>query len=433
METLLLQIPPEARFLPVITSFVENSSECLGMDPAGRMGLTLAAEELFMHMTGILRTQEDLEIRCMKGSCYVRIDFLFQARKVDLKVFNITSRLSLEDEEQLEEMGLFLAARSVDRFRFSRENNGRMCLSIVKEKAYSPARKIPAVSVPHMTDFTVRPPDQAETKTFSEMTVSCYPAHAVPSFLRYPGKLADMVAGDECRVAAAFGPMGTLGGGVCWRWTGATTVEMYGPYLFDPDADSAMSDDLLEACLNALARTRCVNLVCRYATPGLPSEQFQALGTVSLKSVEGDREQTAYFREIREDLGSHAWCHPLLEDFLQKEYQRLVLPREVRTYTHHGEELPRHAVLTAEFDHEAGSVYLSPLLSGLDGDRVLVDHLRLMHREGIANVFFAMDLGEAQQTMFTPSLFDNGFSPRMIVPSAGAGDVVIFQHIAENE
>jgi len=39
-----------------------------------------------------------------------------------------------------------------------------------------------------------------------------------------------------------------------------------------------------------------------------------------------------------------------------------------------------------------------------------------------------MDLGVPQQSAYTPALLENGFTPRLLLPHAGEGDLVIFQH-----
>ena len=43
------------------------------------------------------------------------------------------------------------------------------------------------------------------------------------------------------------------------------------------------------------------------------------------------------------------------------------------------------------------------------------------------HLFFEMDAARAWHTDFTPSLLANGFTPRLVLPYAGEGDLVIFQ------
>jgi hypothetical protein len=112
---------------------------------------------------------------------------------------------------------------------------------------------------------------------------------------------------------------------------------------------------------------------------------------------------------------------------LRQEYARLVLPREIRLARDQGERHSPHSVLVAAFDRLQGSVTLQPVWWGEDFERNLIQHLELFHKERILNVFFALDLGYSREADFAPGLFQNGFKPCMLLPYAGAGDLIMFQ------
>ncbi|MEW5725974.1 MAG: hypothetical protein AB1896_22895, partial [Thermodesulfobacteriota bacterium] len=85
------------------------------------------------------------------------------------------------------------------------------------------------------------------------------------------------------------------------------------------------------------------------------------------------------------------------------------------------------SVLSTELDRPQGLATLRPLVFGRDAADNLAAHLDLFHQEGLAGVFFEMDLDRAWQAGFTPALLGLGFTPRLVIPYAGRGDLVVFQ------
>ena len=56
----------------------------------------------------------------------------------------------------------------------------------------------------------------------------------------------------------------------------------------------------------------------------------------------------------------------------------------------------------------------------------LAAHLALLQYENIANVIVEIDTGHNDDTAFAPILYAAGFLPLLLVPDAGAGDLVLF-------
>ncbi len=426
-----LQAPVGEAFLPVVTSFAETTALALGLAQSEALDLRLAAEEVFYHVCRIAPADGGwVEVRCSGGGYYAQLDFTFPSVEFDMRAFNICTSISMADDDEVEQMGLFLASRSVDRFRMSREDGRRLKLSLVKEKAYPSWEERPAPSAPPLERFTVRTPDPGELKLLAELVNVHYRDAIIPDFLKYPGKLVDMAGSGEYRAAVAAGPSGEVGGAVLWRGTGSGAVEWYGPYLFNQDPDSPVGASLIDNCIAAIARTPAVALVNRFPTPEFPREEFEYLGHVTHHAPDGTASRRdAWARLMQEDPGSAVWAHPRLHDYLRQEYARLVLPREIRTAKDQGERRPRHSVLMSAFDRLQGSVTLQPVWWGEDSESNLGRHLELFQREGVLNVFFTLDLGRSQEAGFTPAILRNGFEPRMILPYAGAGDLVVFQHV----
>jgi hypothetical protein len=240
--------------------------------------------------------------------------------------------------------------------------------------------------------------------------------------------VVDMVEAGRYGAALAVDAEGRLGGGIFWYWASRKTVECYGPYLFGQEPGSPMSEQLMEACIGAIAKTDAWGLVCPYPVPDLPRQQFEVLGTMTLFDEKGEGTPlTAHFRQMQEDLGTVSWCHPELEPFLRREYGRLALPRDLQSVLDLGETRKPHSVLSAEFDRPQGMVTLTPLHPGKDAFQNLERHMKLFLEESLHTVLFVMDLGVKWHSDFAPALSRNGFTPRMVIPYGGEGDLVLFQ------
>ncbi|MHB8069291.1 MAG: hypothetical protein ACYDIC_15475 [Desulfobaccales bacterium] len=427
-RSVMLQAYAGKAFAPVARAFVEKGAIALGLGKPEALDLALATKEVFSHLGRcVLKNRERVEIRCSDGGHYVLVEFTFPAMDVDLHAFNLTAAMSAAAGAGSEEMGLVLASRSVDRFAIARMDGQGLKLRLFKEKAY-PLLDDSSLSLPQpLEEFSIRRPNPEELKLFARLVKTCYRHQALPEFFNYPGKLVDMLAGGNYDAALALGPAGEIGGGIFWHREGTRVVECFGPYLFNQKPGSPISGALLESCIGAIARTEVVVLFNRFATPEFAREHFEFLASVQMRL--NDREllpREAWFRLLHEDLGSIAWVHPEVEGFLRQEYQRLVLPREIRHATHEGEQHPRYSVLSTQFDRSEARATLRPMWFGQDFDQNLAQHLQLLQQEGILNIFFYLDVGQSWQVAFTPALLQHGFQPFAIFPYFGEGDVVLF-------
>jgi anti-sigma regulatory factor (Ser/Thr protein kinase) len=426
-DKLTLRLPADKPYLHVVTSFVKTVAVSFGFDRMQSMAVTLATEEIFTHVAHFTPPDVELEIICRRGTYYIEVEFDFTAESLDLKAFNLTSSLNPDDPDSIDQMGLFLASRSVDRFDFSRGPGDKVILTLIKENTYPEADSSNCAEIGNLSEFNIHEPDENETALFAELVNAHYSAHDFPEFFRYPGKIAAMARGEECHVLTAMGPTGTIGGGLAWRWLSPRTVECYGPYLFNQDIGSPMAEALLEACLQKLARTSCVGLIAPFAGDSVPTGYFQQLGDRTIKNGLGDTKTcTTWFRLLAEDMGSLVWSHPDLVGFLEAEYQRLTLPREIQKATNIGRADP-YSVLAAQINRFNKEVQLRPILSGRDIEDNLTDHLRLLNQERVETVYFTIDLGRGWQAEFVPHLLAQGFRPCMVVPYAGKADQVILR------
>jgi anti-sigma regulatory factor (Ser/Thr protein kinase) len=416
-------------FLPLATSFVEKAALAYGLADPEAMALTLATEEIFAYLSRTASQRKPIEIQCASGGYYVKASFSLPIQNLNLRAFNLTASVSPDDEASLEEMGLLIASRFVDRLQVRQEGNRGIQLTVVKEKSYPQMEGESAPSVQPMDNYAIRTPAPEEIKVLVRLIHAHYDGRFIPGLFRFSGKVVDMISGGEYQALVTRGPTGQMGGGIFWHWLGAKTVECFGPYVFNQASDSLMPRDLIEGCLGAIAKTHAVGLVNRMATEIFPKDHFERLGELTVHDPNGATGViTAHFRQMHEDMGSSVWAHADLVPFLKEQYGRLVLPRDVLTVSDQGEAMSPYSVLSAEFERSQDRVTLRLLRSGKDMEENLINHLKVFEKESIHNVFFEMDLSQSWQVSLTPALLEGGFRPRLILPYGGEeGDMVVFQ------
>jgi len=433
-----LEVRLDLNLLPVVTSFGEQVSRSFGLSAAQIQEMMLATEEIFAFLCMSGKMDERAVVQALDGAYYVELRWLLRSARLDLSAFNITASVNPDDEDSLEGMGLLIAARSVDRFRLSQAADEGIVLSLIKDKYYPEITD--AISPPATVtgDIRLARPDTDELKTFVHYLVASYPSHLYPQSFRFPGKVADMVSGGQFDALIAVDAKGRICGGTLWRYLQQKTVEMFGPYLFphlpahaDPEKEmqNRLSGLLLEGCLGRVARTTAVGLICRYLTPFFLTDYFEYLGSFDLAVPEGGRrDEPLYYRQIQEDAGCPVWSHPAMEAFLREQYKRLVLPREIRLIRPEGETRATHSVISTQSNREQQQVTMTVAWDGRDTAKNLSRHLQLFDKEGLTNVFFAIDLAFPWQTRIIPDLLDQNFTPRLLLPYGGESDLVLFQH-----
>ena len=425
-----LNIPVNKTFVRVATTFVENSVMAFDLPSDTALALTLATEEIFLHMGDVTHIEKELTIRCILKSYYVRVDFLFEADDPDLGAFNLVNRTAVKEGKLSPQMGLMLASRSVDRFFIEREEGKKLKLSLIKEKPYPLLKGESTIPVQPLSDYSVRTPDPSELKLLSMLICQTNPGELLPEFFSYPGKVVDMESGGYLGAAVAVSPSGVLGGGILWRWITPKTVECLGPYLFGQSEDTAMGEGLLEACLGSLARTACVGVISRFPTRTPLERYFETIGELSIWRGQGHMtDLEVHYRAMHEDPGSRIWCHDAVRSFVEEQYERLSLPRTLTEVMDAGETWPRDSLLATDFRFLKRHAILTPLLAGSDIRQNLSEHIRILEREGIGAIFFDMDLTDAKNAVWTPALLEAGFSPKLILPYALKGDLLIFERV----
>jgi anti-sigma regulatory factor (Ser/Thr protein kinase) len=426
-DSLRLEIRSSETFLPIAAGFAENAAQALGLHTRESLAVRLAAEEIFIHLCRHLKSDNRVEITCAWGGYFVELSFRFRER-IPLHAFNLTTSISLDDERSLDDMGLLLASRSVDRFEIREETGGLIRLSVVKEKIYPPAPEEPLPPLDAFDSYAVRAPDAEALKIFARRVTGGHPSHLIPGFFSYPGKVVDMVLRGDFQVLLAVDAAEQVVGGIMWHPADPKLIEFFGPYRFMSESHPGLMEELTESFIGAVGKSEAVGVYCRLPAKSTPAAYFEELGTFDIyEDEEKHLSIPVFFRQIHEDPGATVWCHPDLEGFLSAAYERHFLPRHIRRVQEMGEALEANAVFSTRMERFQKIAVMRPMQLGRDVGRNLADHLKLFSRESFRNVLFQLDLGVSWQAHLVPDLLQNGFVPRVVVPYGGESDLVIFQ------
>jgi hypothetical protein len=352
---------------------------------------------------------------------------------LNLRGLNIASAVAADRECDLEEMGLMIASRSVDRLHLTVEKGNRVSLAVTREKAYPrTAETIPLPEAPE--SVTLETPDQEGVKRFALLVGQAYAEKDRPSFFDYPGKVADMVAGGEFHCLAAMNPKREIVGGILFGDRSERIVHSFGPYLFHRGEGRRTGEALLEACLGRIARSKALGLLSLSGLPPALEGQFEPLGSLSYHAHgKAPVPRPFFFRHLHEDPGCEVWSMGEFTAWLEGQYGRLVLAREIRTVRAMGETHAGASLLAAELARERAEAVLRPLLPGVDLAANVERHIRFLTGDGFCNLFFELDLGVPWQSELIPVLMGHGFEPGILLPFAGQADLVIFQHADATE
>lgn len=427
-RTLKLKLNARADYLSVVTHFVEAGAAAFGMEKQDALKLTLAAEEIFLYLCAALLPDNPMDIDCFNGIYYTRLTFSCSTPTLDLRGLNIASAAACNDESDLEDMGLMIASRSVERLHLTVKQANRISLSVTKEKTYPQiAEPLPCPAAPD--SLTLGTADGEGVKRFALLVRQCSAASDLPPFFECPGRLVDMVAGGEYRLITAMNTKKGLVGGLLFRNRTERIVETFGPYVLHAGEGRATAEALLDACLNRIARTKALGLLSRSGLPPDLEARFEPLGhLIHYAPNRPPAEHPFFFRHLHEDPGCEVWSPPEFTAWLEQTYDRLVLAREIRLLKNMGETRSGVSLFSAELRRERADAILRPLLPGSDFTTNLNRQIRFIRKEGFLNLFIELDLGVPWQAEMIPVLTANRFQPKILLPFAGQADLVIFQH-----
>ena len=410
-KTVTLAIPVDVDLMQIVTGFVEKAGSAFGLMKRECFAITLAAEEVFAFIAGTSTPNTEIQIVCRNGGYYVEMAFQLKSGILPVEAFNLTRSAVAADMEGTEQLGLILAARTVDRLSIDRLGKDAFILRFVMDKRYPPVEQ---VLLPELSgQFNVKKADMSMLKELSARILSCY-GNSVDSFLTVPGKLIDMVASGDYDALVSINEKGQVGGGIVFS-RNRQMSEAYGPYVFWQEP--SLPQMLVEGMIEKLGRTKdTLCLVIMEPTSQIPYEYFELL------------QGGAVYRQLSDDNGARVFVHPCLKVFLKDFYDNLVLPRVIQEVEYMGEELAQYSAIATTIDRQNKRSEFMLLWVGQNFEENLRAHVELLQTQNIEDISFWMQLGSSDEAMMAPMLLSAGFEPWMVLPWAWHGDVAIFKH-----
>jgi hypothetical protein len=414
-----LKLELESARMPVAVAFTESAAQTAGFEERERSLLALSVEELFLALCNAMPGCE-VRLKFHDRHYAAEVCFRFPQPPPDLRIFNITTRPDHESDEDLSNMGLFLASRACDQFSVQQIPQGGWEILLHKERRY-PAARQPFTPPTQLKPWCISAtPSPDAVKQLSNLIAAQYTATQFPEEFTPPGRLLDKLASNDYGVILAQTDQGELSGGLIWRTAERRIVECFGPYLNDPADPELLVDTLCEKLCLQFGRSRFLGLVL-YAPHALPpSAGFEPSG--ALETTSGTI-WTGY-RMLDEEFGAIAWLPQELLPFYQQWSSSMALSRDIRKYCDSGESGNGLTLFGTRLNRAVGMVHLTPLLVGRDADQVLVQHLQLLDNEGYTSICCTLDTGRPFNALLGQHLLARGFIPRILVPWGGKGDLL---------
>ena len=344
----------------------------------------------------------------------------------DLRALNLTWNCSLDNEDSLDLLGPMIAARTVSSLRLAFGADEQVTLRLTRNRDYPPATPVPLPPANLTGSLRLLDPSRDDLRHFAAMAVTAEVGF-LPGFLARPDMAADMLAAGH--LSALLIEQGNwIRGGVLWRPLTDSCLELYGPYVFGEDVEDLGLTLLLDQAVGRISRSAYRGLVRRQGPLAGAERFFDFLGELSLRRPDGLVRCACYYRQLREESSGTVYCGEPLATFLGEQYDRLCLPRQIRPATMDPARLRQSSVLAAELEQEQSLAIIRPLGAGRDMAANLAGHLQLLRGGGIANFLVELDTGRSEDTAFAAALAETGFVPRLVIPDAGLGDLVVYDH-----
>lgn len=406
----LLTVPAEKRLAGIAGQAIQGFSGAFGMPPQAAMALGLAGEEIIAFAAEHGDRKSLIAMRCRDGRYRMILEFNFAMSGFDPRLFNLTRKVAVDDEQDVNELGLLLTARSVDYFTMSIEGK-QLHLGLEKVRPYPVLPAIP-VNASGIGSWSLKPLSSDRLARLCRIAAA---VPGVPQFLRQPGRVMDMAELGELFGSIAERSDGSIAGGCLWSPGTGRVAKCYGPYI-EPGSQAAM-EPLVEACLMSLARTPAIGVICRSCEADFPTALFDHLGSHAGEQV--------FYRQLQEDMGAQAWSVPAINEFLADSYRHLGYARELMIFAENGQRLPEHSVISVSTDSDSLEAVLRPCWPGVDAAANVAGHRQHLAAGGLRRLSFEIDLGVGWQLGFVPGLLAEGFVPAYIIPHGGSGDLLV--------
>jgi len=427
----ITRIPFSAPFLPLAMEFVDKGAGGFGYNDHETAGLVLAVEELFSFYMRQAAVDSSVEIELEDQGYRLALALSFRTANPDMRAFNLTWRVSHDSEESLDMLGPMIAARSVTSMRLDFGSDERVAIRMTRDRDYSAASVVPLPPPDVVKVVRIADPGRDDLHHFAAMAVSSG-SPFVPAFLARPDMAADMLAAGHLNAVLALSGDWIVGG-VLWRPLTDTCLELYGPYLFTADPDDAILAMLMDEAVGRISRSRSRGLVRRQGPLAGHERFFDFLGELKMTGINANAADSVYYyRQLREESGGVVYCSGPLAAFLGDQYDRLCLPRQLRESNGNSVRLRDASVLAVELEYPRSLAIIRPLCAGKDMAANLAAHFDLLQSEGIENFIVEINTGRGEDTAYAAALEETGFAPRLLIPDAGQGDLVVYDYSGRN-
>jgi len=431
-KTISLKLPAQKKYFPLVQNCIEKASEILGLSGLKLMKLSLAVEEIFFHLVRVAGEEKRVFLHISPGAVSVDVRFLLRGDSLNLQAMNIVSSdvEQMLAQEDFSQMGLMLAASSIDSFLLEHTTDPYYSLILRQEKEY------PEITTSSFIRFSAKPPFVLDVSPSAEtlqqaciQALAIYPDQAYSRTFRQPGRFADLVLGGELSAMVLKDGPGSICGLLIWENTEGKSVAFHGPYIFVDKEGADAARTLVDGFISNIARSPAVITFTSQATDMLPMEQFEALGTLRYCHPSANCQilQSCY-RHLREDHGEAVWAHPDIIPFLEEEYGRLTLARDIRETGEYDAAREDVSLFGVELDAVNSLAIMKPMLNGTDIADNISRHITNLSKHKFCNIVCIVDLGIGWQAAMCGSLMQEDFSPQLIQPLAGRGDCVVFQY-----
>ncbi len=423
------RIPFSTPFLPLAMEFIDKGAHGFGYNDRETGGLVLAMEELFSFYVQQVAAGSTVEIELEDQRYRLALSISFRMTNPDMRAFNLTWHVNPDSEESLELLGPMIAARSVSSLRLEFGADERVVLRMTRNRNYTSASEVALPPPGVIGALRLADPSPDDLRYFASM-LAVAGSSFVPAFLASPGMAVDMLAAGHLK-ALLVTSGDWIVGGVLWRPLTDSCLELYGPYMFNDDQDDLGLTMLLDEAVGRISRSSWSGIVRRQGPLAGHERFFDFLGELELTGNSGIAGNcTYYYRQLKEDSGGVVYCSGSLMTFLREEYDRLCLPRQVRETVVENSRLRDASVLSVELEYARSLAVIRPLCAGKDMAANLAAHIELLTGDGICNFQVEINTGLSEDTLFAAALEETGFVPRLLIPDAGQGDLVIYDHSA---
>ena len=407
--------------MPVAVAFAEQAAKAAGLETSAAAMLALSTEELFMSLCNSI-PERTIILGFKDRRHAVDLTFFVPQPPPDLGIFNITSRPDHATEEGLAGMGLYLASRACDQFSVRRQPNGGWEILLRKERSYPRQETTSTENSTIVTDWRITSDAGPEPlKQLSQLIGRRYSACQFPEEFTPSGRLLDKLAGGHYGAVVAEAVDGRLAGGMIWHIGNNRIVHCFGPYLTETMNNEQLSIELCEKLTELFGRSERLGLLIQSPLPLPPAAGFEASGSVITPSGE----LWCGYRMLTEEFGAVAVVAEELLPFYEHLSNSMALARNLRPYRDSGESGDGTTLFATRLNRVGAMAHLRPLLVGRDAGMVLEDHLRLLDSERFSAVYCQLDTGRPYDALLAPHLLKQGFSPRILVPWGGSGDLIL--------